>query len=106
MTTVMVTASGAPGTAALLRALRENAERWRTSSVVSFASGCTDLSSFMCTRAIVFFNRGSYCGTILSTTPTRKPPTRTSLPFTRFAPLGSCAHTSYVGTNGSPLFAL
>src|SRR3954452_6091250 len=45
-------------------------------------------------------------GLIVSTTPTRKPPTRTSLPGTRFDPFGTRALRSYVGTNGSPLLAL
>jgi hypothetical protein len=43
---------------------------------------------------------------MLSTTPTREPPMRTSLPRTRFAAFGTTVFTSYVGTNGRPLFAL
>ena len=87
---------------------RPRAERGRTITRVSLASGWTVLSSFMCTIAIV-----RVCpltlpmpGLILSIRPTRKPPTRTSLLLTRLAPLGSSALTSYVGTNGRPWFAL
>jgi hypothetical protein len=45
-------------------------------------------------------------GSILSMIPTRSPPIRTSLPVTRFEAFGSSIHMLYVGTNGSPLFAL
>ena len=41
-----------------------------------------------------------------STTPTRKPPARTSLPFTSLAAFGSSALSLYVGTNGRPWLAL
>ena len=40
------------------------------------------------------------------TTPTRVPPERTSLPFTRFAPFATRTLTVVVGTNGRPLLAL
>ena len=44
--------------------------------------------------------------TILSTTPTRLPPLRTSLPSTSDAAFGTSTLTWYVGTNGRPEFAL
>ena len=41
-----------------------------------------------------------------SMTPTRVPPIRTSLFFTRRAAFGTITEARYVGTNGNPLFAL
>jgi hypothetical protein len=45
-------------------------------------------------------------GSIDSTTPTRVPPILTSLSWVRRAAFGTTIDTRYVGTNGSPLFAL
>ena len=44
-------------------------------------------------------------GSIFATWPTRKPPSRTSLPTTRRAAFGVSTFTSNVGTNGSPWLA-
>ena len=75
-----------------------SAERGRTISVESVASGSTVLSSF---RSRTATERSLPSGGVLrnrvrivSTMPTRKPPTRTSLPSTRFAPPGTWAETS------------
>jgi hypothetical protein len=72
---------------------RPSAERARMMILESTASGWTVLSSFMFTTAIGTVFPCSICtpGLIVSTTPTRKPPTRTSLPGTRFEPFGTRA---------------
>ena len=49
---------------------------------------------------------GSAIGFMLAITPIRKPPSRTSLPTTRFEPLAMSTFSSLVGTNGSPVLAL
>ena len=73
--------------------------------VESTGSGLTLVSSFRSSFAetvpLLF-----WMGVILSTTPARKPPIRTSLPRTRLAPLGTSAVSRYVGTHGNPAFAL
>ena len=71
---------------------RPSAERGLTLTAVSFASGSTVLSSFSSTTARA--RPSITVGVIFSTTPTRKPPTRTSLPSTSLAPFGSTAFTS------------
>ena len=48
----------------------------------------------------------SWTGFMSSTTPTRKPPERISLPLTRFCPLAKRTFSVVVGTNGRPWFAL
>ena len=48
----------------------------------------------------------SWTGFMSSTTPTRKPPERISLPLTRFWPLAKRTFSDVVGTNGRPLLAL
>ena len=68
-------------------------ERGRTLAVVSAASGSTFLSSFRFTIATAL-PESLTPGPTRSTKPTRKPPTRTSLPFTSLAPVGSSAFTS------------
>ncbi len=65
-------------------------ERGRTRAVVSRASGSTCLSSFISTIAIAL-PESLVPGRSRCTKPTRKPPTRTSLPFTSFEPVGSSA---------------
>ena len=85
--------------------MRPSAERGRTSTVESRGSGSTRFSSFMLITAVSM--PFEWCtGLISDTLPTRSPPIRTSLPTTRLAAFGSSAFTLYVGTNGSPLFAL
>jgi hypothetical protein len=69
-------------------------ERGRTFTNVSTGSGSTSLSSFMSITAIVSPVSSSIAGLSSSTRPTRRPPTCTSLPFTRFDPPGSSAETS------------
>ena len=49
---------------------------------------------------------GSMTGAMSLTTPTRKPPERTSLPLMRLAPLETRTLSWRVGTNGRPLLAL
>jgi hypothetical protein len=76
---------------------RPRADRWRTKIVVSAGSGSTALSSFMLMIATASLSRSAVsrvAGVMSSTRPTRKPPIRTSLPFTRFEPDGSSALTS------------
>ena len=69
-----------------------SAERGRTISVESFGSGSTLFSSFIVITASTL--PSAWCtGTMSVTAPTRSPPMRTSLFFTRFAPLGSSALT-------------
>jgi hypothetical protein len=76
--------------------LSPSAERGRTRSFVSRASGSIFLSRLSSATATArrspFTMRTS--GAMSFTTPTRKPPTRTSLPFTSFAPDGSSAFRS------------
>ena len=43
---------------------------------------------------------------IADTSPIRNPPSRTSLPTTRFEPSAISTFSSRVGTNGNPSFAL
>ena len=76
--------------------LRPSAERGRTRNCVSLASGSTFLSSF--STATATLRRSPFTvvtsGLMSLTTPTRKPPTRTSLPFTSLPPDGSSAFRS------------
>ena len=89
--------------------LRPSAERGRTPKRVSTDSGSISLSSFRSSRAIErslpFTVRRTRV--MSSTTPTRKPPARTSLPGDE---LGGVGHLHLAacrsGTNGSPWFAL
>ena len=76
--------------------LSPSAERGRTLTVLSFDSGSTTLSSFIEISATERRSppTSTVFGVISSTTPTRKPPTRTSLPFRSLAPEGSTALTS------------
>ena len=69
-----------------------SAERGLTSSVESFGSGSTRFSSFIeiVTNTVP---SGRRTGVMSVTDPTRTPPMRTSLFFTRLAPLGSSAFT-------------
>ena len=69
-----------------------SAERGRIASPESTDSGSTVLSSLSSSTAIE--RSPSRRAVILSTTPTRKPPVRTSLPFTSLAPEGSSAFRS------------
>ena len=57
------------------------------------ASGSTVLSSFIARSAtvLVWPSLRTTFGVISSTTPTRKPPTRTSLPATSLLPVGTSA---------------
>ncbi len=80
-------------------------ERGRTITVESTGSGLTSVSSFTWSLAVTLPSLYA-CGSILSMIPTRSPPTRTSLPVTRFDAFGSSSQMLYVGTNGRPLFAL
>jgi hypothetical protein len=100
------------------RYLSPRAERGRTTTVESAGTLPTFLSSLIVTCAPTVgwstpFSLPAFSalplsaiGVMAETTPTRKPPSRTSLPLTRFDPLESWTLTSVVGTNGSPLFAL
>jgi hypothetical protein len=73
--------------------LSPSAERDRTISVESDGSSSTFFWSFIRIRALVLpFSCRS--GVISLMTPIRKPPTRTSLPSTRFAAFGRSALTS------------
>ena len=76
--------------------LSPSAERGRTRSFVSTPSGSTFLSRARSASAMA--RRWPFTvltvGVISFTTPTRKPPTRTSLPFTSLAPEGSSAFRS------------
>ena len=56
-------------------------------SVESLGSGLTRVSSLRSSIAKLVPSRARF-GVILSTTPTRVPPIRTSLPFTRLAARG------------------
>ncbi len=81
-----------PGTTSTY--FRPSAERGRTTNEVSLASGSTVLSSLRSTTATLSWSSVLplvliRVAPICSTAPTRKPPTRTSLPLTSFAPLGS-----------------
>ena len=49
---------------------------------------------------------GSRTGFMSSMSPIREPPSRTSLPGSRFAPLETWNFSVVDGTNGRPLFAL
>ena len=71
--------------------LRPSAERGRTPTRVSTESGSMSLSSFSSSRATDRSRPSTVRRTAVmsSTTPTRKPPARTSLPGTSLAPLGS-----------------
>jgi hypothetical protein len=73
--------------------LRPRAERGRTLTVLSVASGEAVLSIFSESTAIDCCSprTSTTCGWMSSTTPTRKPPMRTSLPATSLAPVGICA---------------
>ena len=85
--------------------LRPSAERGRIMIVESTGSGLIRVSSLRSSLAIT--EPLSCCtGVILSTTPTRRPPMRTSLPFTRLVARGTSAVRRYVGTHGRPWFAL
>ena len=84
---------------------RPSADRGRTMTVESIGSGLTVVSSFSPSCAVTVPLR-LRTGSIESTTPTRVPPRRTSLPFTRLAALGTLTFSEYEGTNGRPLLAL
>jgi hypothetical protein len=84
---------------------RPSAERGRILISVSTGISPAAWSSFRRSSATVVPS-GSAIGVIVSTTPMRKPPSRTSLPSTRFAPLGICTTSWRVGTKGRPAFAL
>jgi hypothetical protein len=73
--------------------LRPRAERGRMMIVESLLSGSTVRSSF---RPMIAesFPSSVRSGLMLLTTPTRSPPTRTSLPITRPAEFGTRAFTS------------
>jgi hypothetical protein len=68
--------------------LRPRAERGRMMTVESIGSGLTVVSSLSPSCAVTV-PLAWRTGSIESTTPTRVPPRRTSLPFTRFAELGT-----------------
>ena len=72
---------------------RPSAERGRTNSVVSTASGSMLLSSFRSRTAMTRSVPFSWIRALLMslTMPTRKPPARTSLPLTSLAPFGTWA---------------
>ena len=75
--------------------LSPSAERGRIDSSVSAGSSPTLLSSFMWITATARPSLSSLtAGSIRFTTPTRKPPIRTSLPTTRLEPPGISALTS------------
>ena len=70
-----------------------SAERGRTDSVESTDSGSIVLSSFRSSSAIARSSPSTVRRALVisSTIPTRKPPARTSLPFTSLAPFGTSA---------------
>ena len=79
-----------------------SAERGRMRTVESRGSGVADVSS----RSVSCAPRGRPgIGSILATWPTRKPPSRTSLPATRRAASGVSTFSSKTGTNGRPRLA-
>ena len=82
-------ASASPGISSTY--LRPSAERGRTLTRVSRASGSICLSRLRWATAMLRRSPSTVAtpGSMSSTTPTRKPPTRTSLPGTSFAPEGS-----------------
>ena len=84
---------------------RPSAERGRTFTVESIGT-CPVFSSSLSVRIATVLPFDSVTGARFSTTPTRNPPARTSLPFTRFEPLSICTLYWRVGTKGRPLFAL
>ena len=84
---------------------RPSAERGRTVTCESAGTAPSLRSSFSVSCAPTL-PPGSATGCIPETTPTRKPPERTSLPGTRFAPLARSTLSCVVGTNGRPEFAL
>ena len=67
-----------------------SADRGRTMIVESTGSGLIRVSSFRSSFAITDPS-SCWTGVILSTTPTRRPPIRTSLPFTRLVATGTSA---------------
>ena len=73
--------------------LRPSAERGRTDRVESTASGSIALSSLRSRTAITRSSPFTVTRALLIslTMPTRKPPARTSLPFTSLAPFGTWA---------------
>ena len=72
---------------------RPSADFGRTMNVVSTGSGWMSRSSFRSRRALGLpLALGT--GLILLTVPTRAPPIRTSLPFTRLAAFGTLAFRS------------
>ncbi len=80
---------------------RPSAERGLMRIVVSSGIGTADVSSFS-----VSWAPGPFCtGSILVTWPTRKPPSRTSLPMTRRAASGVSTLIWNAGTNGRPWLA-
>ncbi len=85
--------------------LSPRAERGRMTTFESTGTAPAFLSSLSVRRAPTLW-LGSITGCMSVTTPTRKPPERTSLPFTRLAPLETSTSSWRVGTNGSPLLAL
>ena len=72
----------------ICRYLRPSAERDRMITFESSGSGSTDLSSFRASAA-ANVPSSSVTGSIDSTTPTRTPPIRTSLPGTSAAASGT-----------------
>ena len=74
-------------------------------SVESRGSGET-LRSIVSVSTAIVLPSSRRSASMPPTKPTREPPIRTSLPTTRLAALGTSALSSYVGTNGRPLFAL
>ena len=70
--------------------LRPSAERGRMSTVEFFGSGLIEVWSLSLSCAVTVPSLCA-CGVIVSTTPTRAPPMRTSLPRTRLAALGTSA---------------
>ena len=73
--------------------LRPSAERGRTDTFVSTESGSTFLSRLRSTTAIARSSPSTVRRSLVIslTIPTRKPPARTSLPFTSLAPFGISA---------------
>ena len=84
---------------------RPRTERGRRLTVESTGISPATLSSLRIVSAPVVPS-DSRTGRMSSTTPMRWPPSRTSLPGSRLAPLETWTFSWRVGTNGSPLLAL
>jgi hypothetical protein len=80
--------------------------RLRARTVKRESTGMSPLSSSSLTVTRATVRPSTSCVSTSLTAPIRKPPRRTSLPFVTIAPSGSSTYSVFVGTKGSPSFAL